>query len=394
MDTTRGGAGRAESEADGPGSRELTVLRVATDLYPEITGGGAIHAHAMSERQAAWGHDVTVFTSDHGDRGLPRVERRDGYTVVRNRELLRPFDNSLTPGVARSLWRRLPDADVLHAHSHLYFATNVAAALGRVADAPLVVTNHGLVSQTAPRWLQRLFIPTVARATFEAADRVLCYTETDRRRLRDRGVRTPVEVIDNGIDCRRFSPPEASDRRRRAVLFVGRLKDAKGVPTLIGAFARLADRYPDLELRIVGEGPERDRYERRCGELGVRDRVTFAGDVPYAEMPEQYRRCQVFVLPSHNEGLPRTVLEAMASGTPVVTTALEQLEPLVDGSGAGYTVERGSVDGVADAVATLLEDRSERRERGRAGRERVVENNAWTRTVARTTELCLQLARR
>jgi len=368
--------------------RSLSILRVATDLYPDITGGGAIHAHAMSKRQAERGHDVTVLTSDHGERTRPRVEHRDGYRILRHRQLARPFGNSITPGMVGSLPTRLSDADVVHAHSHLYFSTNLAAAVARVADTPLVVTNHGLVSQTAPKWIQKLFLPTVGRFTFNSADQILCYTDTDRKRLRDRGVETAVDVVNNGIDCQQFTPGREPAHAR--LLFVGRLTDTKGVPTLLQAFARLASSYPDLSLRIVGDGPGRTRYEQTCERLGIDDRVTFVGAVPYDEMPHHYREAIAFVLPSHKEGLPRTVLEAMACETPVVTTALEQLEPVVDGG--GVTFERGSVDGLVRAVDALLEDDARRREYGRAGRERVLAENAWSQTVAETTDVLRELA--
>jgi len=366
----------------------LNILRIATDLYDDVTGGGAIHAHAMSKYQAAWGHEVTVLTSDHGDQSLPDVNERDGYTTVRHRELARPFGNSITPSVLASLAKRLSEADVVHAHSHLYFTTNVTAAVARLSDTPLVVTNHGLISQTAPKWVQRAFIPTVARFTFDSADRILCYTETDRDRLRQRNVTSQIDVIQNGIDCQTFTPGAGEPSRQ--LLFVGRLNDVKGVPTLLDAFETLAGRYPDLHLRIVGDGPRRSAYEQRCQELGIADRVTFAGDVPYGEMPQQYRDSLAFVLPSHNEGLPRTVLESLACETPVVTTDLPQLEPVVDGT--GYTVGRADTSGFVDALSRLLDDPGTRQAFGTAGRQHVVEHNSWSETVERTTELFHRLA--
>lgn len=366
----------------------LNILRIATDLYPDITGGGAIHAHAMSKQQAERGHSVTVLTSDHGRSNIPDVETRDGYRVVRHRELTRPFGNSITPGIVRSLWDRLPDVDIVHAHSHLYFTSNVAAVVKQFSDTSLVVTNHGLISQTAPKWLQQLFIPTVARFTFNAADRVLCYTKTDRQRLRDRNIHADIDVIDNGINCKQFRPA-STDRRPQRLLFVGRLTDVKGVPVLLDIFKRLSGTYPNLELRIVGDGPQRDAYETRCRELGIRGRVTFVGDVPYQKMARHYRESRIFVLPSRNEGLPRTILEAMACETPVVATALPQLESIVDG--AGYTVQADSVDDFAETISRLLDDDELCKELGQTGRQRVVTENSWSETVERTTDVYYDL---
>lgn len=368
--------------------RPLEILRIASDLYPDVLGGGAIHAHAMSRRQAAAGHDVTVLTSDHGDRSAPRTETRDGYTLRRLREVVRPVENSITPGIFPALRERVPTADVVHAHSHLYFTTNASALSARFSETPLVLTNHGLISQTVPRWVHDIYLPTVGRFTFNSADRVLCYTEMDRRRLRERSIDAPIDVIENGIDCDRFTPP-ADKPRDQALLFVGRLVDRKGVRTLLDAFARLSDRRPQLELRLVGDGPERSTYEARSRGLGIADRVEFLGRVDYEAIPRQYQQSQVFVLPSLNEGLPRTVLEAMACGTPVVTSSLPQLEPLVAGS--GYTVDAGDTSGFVEAIDDLLSDDDRRARMGERGRQTVRAEHSWSETVRRTTNVYHEL---
>ena len=383
---------RASTGSERPTERDakqasLDILRIASDIYPEVVGGGAIHAHAMSRKQASDGHDVTVITSDHGNRSKPRREERDGYTVHRLKEIARPAGNSITPGVLGALRRRVSEADIVHAHSHLYFTTNVGALLARFSDTPLVLTNHGLVSKTAPGWLSRIYLPTVGRFTFNAADCVLCYTETDRRRLREHDVTAPIEIVENGIDCERFTPP--TGERENAILFVGRLVDRKGVATLIDAFAALLDTHSRLELRIVGDGPDRAAYEQRCRNHGVEDSVRFLGELDYDRVVDQYRESRAFVLPSSNEGLPRTVLEALACETPVVTTALPQLESLVDD--AGFTVEDGSTAGFVDAIDDLLTDDALRARMGRVGRQRVLETHAWSDTVDATTDVYYDL---
>ena len=207
----------------------------------------------MSKEQAARGHEVTVLTSDNGDHELPREEERDGYRLIRHREIARPFDNTIIPGVVKSLLSLVSEYDVLHIHSHMYFCSNVAAVVSEVSNIPTVVTNHGLVSQTAPVWLQKGFNPTVGRLTFEAADRILCYTETDKKRLRDRGLRSDIVVIPNGIDCDRFSPHAVETQEQ--LLFVGRLKEGKGPQYVVEAFSEIVESYPALDLYIVGDGP-------------------------------------------------------------------------------------------------------------------------------------------
>ena len=359
----------------------LTILRVASSLYPEKMGGVGLHTHTMSKMQAEMGHDVTVLTSDNGDRSLTREERRDGYRLIRHREVARPIENTITPGLVPTLREEIPHCDVLHIHSHLYFSSSVAACFARAYGVPTVLTNHGLVSQTAPGWLQKSFNSTLGSFTFESAGRILCYTETDRRRLLQQGIETDISVISNGIDCSEFRPLELHSNRE--LLFVGRLAEGKGPQYLIDAFAGVSADYPALGLKLIGEGPMRGELERRIETLGLSDRVELIGEVANHELPSHYNESLAFVLPSLSEGMPRTLMEAMACGLPVVTSDLEQLRPVVDG--LGYTAESGSSKELERAIRTLLET-EDLAALGRRARKRAVEDFSWQETVERTVE--------
>ncbi len=360
----------------------LRILRIAASTYPEVVGGVGLHVHHMSRVQAEMGHDVTVLTSDNGDRSLPQEEQRAGYRLLRHREVARPLDNTITPGIITTLRGNIDEYDVLHIHSHLYFCSNVAAVFSRLRDIPTVVTNHGLISQTAPSWVQKVFNPTLGKFTFEVGDSVLCYTDTDKQRLRDRGIETDISVIPNGIDCSRFEPTDCDPRRQ--LLFVGRLKDGKGPHYLLEAFGQLAAEYPDLTLKLVGDGPLRPDLETQAAQLGVTDRVEFLGEVPNDDLPRLYNESLAFVLPSLSEGLPRTVLEAMACGTPVVTSDLEQLRPIVED--AGYTVEPGSPADLQTTMDELLQLNGQLEAFGERARDRVTNDYSWQTTVERTVK--------
>lgn len=392
-DGTMAQLSKRNEPVSGPGSgasEQLRILRIATDLYPEVLGGGALHAHELSRVQAEHGHEVTVLTSDHGDSSKPRREERAGYEIRRYQEVASPFENSITPGMVPALWRLAEEHDIVHAHSHLYFSTNAASAISRLRSTPLVVTNHGLVSQTAPMAVQRAYAP-VARLTFDAADRILCYTETDRRRLRDRNIKAPITVIHNGIDCEMFTPDAGNERHRR-ILFVGRLKQTKGIRQLVDAFAKIADDVPEVTLFIVGSGPLRSELETRVAESDLSDRVTFTGPVPNDELPRIYAESDVFALPSSAEGFPRTVLEALACGTPVVTSDLPQLASIVDA--AGVTIPRDDNEALAAGLFRMLTDGGRREELGAKGRELVRDRFEWAHTVDLTTEVYYQILQR
>jgi len=376
-------SGTAEEPA-----RSLRILRVAQKVYPDVAGGGAYHVHALSRDQAAMGHDVTVLAvAPDADGDWPHVEQRDGYTVVRFPPTAEPLGNALSAGVAQFL-RRVGEYDVVHAHSHLYFSTNLAALARRLSGTPLAITNHGLYSQTAPKWVFDWYLRTLGRWTFDSADVAFCYTDEDRDRLRNLGISVPVEVVANGIDTGRFTPdgPEHDDVvGDPAVLFVGRLVDGKRPGDALAAFERLRERAPDAGLTICGDGPLREELERSVHQRGLDEAVQFVGHLPYETMPAVFRAADALVLPSEAEGLPRTVLEAMASDVPVVTSALDQLTGVVDGG--GETVPVGDVEGFADALAAVTAEPE-----AYSPRSIVEEGYDWATTVERTTEHLQRIA--
>jgi len=357
----------------------MRILRVAQNVYPEQKGGASYHVHAMSRDQAAMGHEVAVLTG-RDDPGQASVEEREGYTVARVSPGVTVLGNEISPAVARYLWREGEEFDVIHAHSHLYFSTNLAALQRRLGGVPLAITNHGLYSQSAPEWVFEWYLKTLGRWTFNRADVVFCYTETDRDRVRSFGVDSRIEVVPNGIDTERFTPegPESElvEHDGPVVLFVGRLVEGKRPQDAVRAVSRLD--WEDVKLYVVGDGPMRAELEEMAGEY-----MEFLGQVPYEEMPAVYRVGDVLVLPSRAEGVPRTVLEALASGVPVVASDLEQVAPIIEGSGVTKPVD--DIKGFAAGIEAMLD--------GEFGDPReVIEGSFdWAETVERTTGVLAEL---
>ena len=362
----------------------MKILRVAQRLYPDSKGGGQYHVHVMSRDQAAMGHDVTVLTT-RVDPSLPRIEETNGYTVVRVDPGFSVAGNDVSPSVARYLWNAGADEyDVIHAHSHLYFATNLAALKRRLGDLPLAITNHGLYSQSAPERVFRWYLKTLGRWTFNQADVVFCYTEVDKERVRELGVSSRIEVVPNGIDTERFTPDGSGsdliDADSPVVLFVGRFTDGKRPWLAIEAFEKVLEEVPEAELYLCGDGGLREELEAQVRELGIQSSVTFLGHVPYDEMPNVYRSGDVLVLPSRAEGVPRTVLEAMASGTRVVVSELEHVKLVLgDADSVVDVTDRGATSA---AISSSFERNIQAADGGRNG---AISTHRWRDTVERTT---------
>ncbi|MDS0222834.1 glycosyltransferase family 4 protein [Haloarcula sp. S1AR25-5A] len=371
----------------------MRILRVAQDIFPETVGGAPYHIHALSRDQAARGHDVTVLTVS-GEVDQRETVERDGYTLIRQPPKAEILGNQLFTNTIGTL-RNNADYDVVHAHSHLFFSSNVAAAYCRLGDVPLAVTCHGLNSQRGPFWFSRAHLRTLGKWTYDSADVTFCYTDIERSKLRDLGVDADIAVVNNGIDTDRFSPSGPKHERidaapGPAITFVGRLVDGKRPQDVLAAFAEIRDRCPDAQLFFCGDGPMRDSLENTVTERGLHDAVTFLGRVPYSEMPTVFRAADLFVLPSRTEGFPRTVLEALSCETPVVASNLEQTATIVEQTGA--TVEVGDIEGLATAVADLVEDEQLLSDLGSHGRRIVTTRYDWADTVRETTNVLGQVA--
>lgn len=204
----------------------MKILRVAPDIYPYTVGGFGIHIHEMSKEQVRLGHDVTVYTAS--ENAVSAYKTDAGYFVRNYKSLVKIYGNSITPSMLFDLIREQSNYDIVHAHSHLFFSTNLSAVARQLGSTPLVITNHGLNSQTAPEWFQKFYNATGARLTFAAADKILCYTETEKQELIDLGIKPEkIEVIHNGIDTDLFVPAKESCFDKRKLLWVGRLRKRK-----------------------------------------------------------------------------------------------------------------------------------------------------------------------
>lgn len=366
----------------------MKILRVTQNLYPSEMGGAPYHVHAMSRDQADMGHDVTVVTT-RTDPSLPRREHRYGYEIRRFDTLVSPLGNDIAPGLGRYL-RSVGTVDVVHAHSHYYISSNLAALKRRLGTTPLAITNHGVYSQSAPVRPFRWYLKTLGRWTFNSADRVFCYTGVDRDRLHELGVTTPLDVIPNGIDIERFTPDgppsELIVEDGPVLLSVGRHVRGKRPELALEAFANYREDTPHATLYLCGDGPIRERLERKATALGVAESVTFLGEVPYDEMPGIYRAADVCLVPSRFEGVPRTVLEALATNVPVIAADLKQMRGSFDHAGcrlvdfADSTAVLAALDDLVDAKTT-------------GSRAAIEDDYEWSETVTATTDRLSALRR-
>ncbi len=208
----------------------------------------------------------------------------------------------------------------------------------------------------------------LARASFCACISYFCRAQTLVHAALEHHDR--IHVVRCGVDDDSYTPVRHVGRGRR-LLFVGRLTELKGVTVLLEALQQVKKEQPDVELTIVGDGPDRDRFEAVACELDVADHVRFVGARSQAEVADQLADTDVFVLPSFAEGVPVTLMEALAAGVPVVATHVGGVAELVEHGINGYLVLPGDAVSLADALLALLDDPRSRQLFGQAGRAKV-----------------------
>jgi len=364
--------------------------------YPPL-GGGAGNATAYLLREYAKMTDVTVHlvTSAVGEEYF-REKTGDGIVVHRlpigkdPKNLHYQSRNNLIAYsfkayfFSRKLLRTEGDFDLVHA----FFTVPcgfLALALGTEFGLPYVVSLRGA---DVPGYSERFtalyaVLRPVVRLIWRRAARVV----SNSVGLRDLAQKTDpgqdIPVIPNGVDTEEFSPSEGrpSDGVVR-ILVVSRLTPRKGIRFLIRAMGSLPE---SARLVIVGGGGERANLEVLAKETGIENRVEFRGLIPHEGLPGIYREADIFCLPSLNEGMSNTVLEAIASGLPIVATVTGGTRELVKDGENGYFVETGSSDDLAEKLGRLVADPELRNRMGAASRLRA-ERMSWRAVAERYAE--------
>lgn len=363
------------------GRRAAGLVRIAYLITrSDAIGGAQIHVLDLSAAMTSAGHDVRVLVGGEGpftellaERGVafesitalrPEVSTRDLTALAEVRRALRSFG-----------------PDLVSAHS------SKGGLLGRVAarslKLPVVFTAHGWAFAEGVEERRRRVYTKLERAMAYFSSAIVCVSDADRRLAEAAGVGRGDRrhVVINGV--RDVSPPWRADPGREPphAVMVARLDDQKDHDTLLSALARLA--HP-LKMSLVGDGPRQSELRSRAAGLGL-DHVEFLGY--RADVHRVLAGAQMLVLVSHWEGLPRSIIEGMRAGLPVVASDVGGVGELVSNGQTGLLVERGDTDALAQALNRMAEDPGLRRAMGRSGRERFEVELSMTRLVDETVAI-------
>lgn len=351
--------------------------------FPPYIGGVESYTYDLSKELVQLGHEVTVLCA-RTDQDSPSSETIDGIQVKRLNHIGKIAQTNITPSLPVSILRYARSADIIHTHIPTPWSADLSALAARLTDTPLVVTYHNDIVGNGPfSYVASAYNQTALRFTLSTADKILItqpdYLDSSRYL---QPYKEKVEVVSNGVDVDTFRPVDVEDDDYLRLGFshdsdnlfflsvLDEVHEYKGLDVLLEAMATLAERdFPTPQLVVGGGGELKSDYEALAANLGVSDHVHFTGYIPDDNLATAYSTADAFVLPSlssDQEGFGLVVLEALACGTPVVTTEVVGVSDQIQSLNVGNLADVGDSESLANSiVATLSGQNNKVSNRGR-----------------------------
>ncbi len=368
----------------------MRIAMIGHKRYGSREGGVEVVVTELARRMAALGHEVTCYDRSGadvmtGDAADGRERTVDGVRVVPVRTIDKKGLAALSSSYFATLAAIKDRPDVIHYHAE---GPCVPLPLAKHAGIRTVATIHGLDWQRA-KWgkLASTYIKMGERAAATKADGLVVLSKSAQSYFQDVYGRTAT-FIPNGIENKQPRPVnQIKDKwgldAGSYLLYLGRLVPEKRPELLIEAFKKLDT---DKRLVIAGGGSDTSEYEASLREAAQDDpRILFTGFVNGEPLEELYTNCYAYVLPSDVEGMPMSLLEAMAHGRCCVTSDIPECADVL--AGAGVTFLRGDAAALRASLESLLADRARVAAMGDAANKRVLSTYNWGSVVARTLDL-------
>jgi len=385
-------SGISSSDAIGTSIAELKLRRIKVlHLVTSLEVGGAQHGMLLG---------LPRFDSDQYehivcsimDRMQMASQFREAGVEVRSLGLSRKTDIAVVLRLRALLKEIRPDV----LHTYLLHGNILGRLIGRLVGVPVIIGSERTIGQ-ARKW-GRL----ATRLTNPLTDAVEVNSEIGGRAIeRDLGVPSEkIELVRSGLDLSVFSSANRRDELRsefgvtadqHLIVYMGRLRTVKGVEFGIRAFATALEQLPNIRMVLAGEGDQRNFLGSLVSELGISEQVEFLG--VRNDVPELLGAADSVLMPSLTEGFPRTAIEAMAAGKPVIATNVGGTpEAVIDGE-TGILVPARDSDALSAAIVRLVGDTDLQARLAQAGRKRAEKNYSVDRYVSRLDELYRRFSR-
>jgi len=368
-------------------------ILIGIEAYYPLKAGSAYAAYRLATGLANRGHDVFVVTPGEGFKvhktveGKITVYRVGSFPILGSGLRIAPFARYYVAPIVEEI-----KPDVIHVEDHFFVSWSLID-YARKHKIPLVGTNHyhprNLIhylklSPNIEKRLEKLAWKHF-NTIYEQLDIITTPSETSKQIMLANGFgravhfKKPIRVISNGIDMDYFKPfPKKElagvakkyhlNGNFKKILFVGRLEKEKSIDITLRA-VQLVSKKIDVKFFVIGVGSERDELEKLVTELGISDRVTFLGGIPDEDVRRIYSYCDLFVTASTVELQGLVVMEAMASGLPIVSSQGMALRELVEEGRNGYIFPNGNYKIAAEKILLVLRDSDKAKNMGKASLE-------------------------
>jgi len=361
----------------------MNICMIMSTPFPPEEGIGN-YVYGLSSKLINLGHKVTIIT--RGNLFKTRREFIDDICVIKPPFFpLYPFHIQFHGLFLNRIFKKMGEEfDIVHIHSPLSPLISTSLPVIATIHTPMLIDTKKRTDETKDirarieQLMGRYISFHIEMDLIERANKITTVAHSVAMELREYGLNSKdVEVIGNGVDEKIFTPIK-NKVDEKYILYSGRLDYRKGLFDLIESSKIICPAHPEISFVITGKGILIDKLKRRVNESGLKNNFNFVGFVSREKLIQLYQQATIYVLPSHYEGLPTVLLEAMACGCPVVATSVSgNLDVLTQGHD-GILVPPKSPDKIAEAVLKLLDDEKMRNTLGINARNTIENRFTWS----------------